>query len=281
MPTIDQLKRSIRASTPDPVAYGDKLDLLCVILDKAPSFLITQGDYVLSDDEYRVWLGSVERLEQGEPLAYVLGRQGFWGREFVVNRHTLIPRPDSERLIEAVLDFVKIKGLTAPRILDLGTGSGCLAITLAKELPSSQVVAVDFCANALQVATQNGKHLQADNCQFIQSDWFDDVAGVFDVIISNPPYIAPDDEHLPSLRAEPVTALVADELGLADIRHISTHAPRFLLDGGWLLFEHGYDQGVAVRTILRDLGYQNIITEQDYAGHDRVTLGQYKTEREA
>ncbi len=273
MPTIDQLKRSIRASTPDPVAYGDKLELLCAILDKAPSFLITQGDYVLSDDEYWAWLDSVERLEQGEPLAYVLGRQGFWGREFVVNRHTLIPRPDSERLIETVLDFVKVKGLTAPRILDLGTGSGCLAVTLAKELPSSQVVAVDFCANALQVATQNGKHLQADNCQFIQSDWFDDVAGVFDVIISNPPYIAPDDEHLPSLRAEPVTALVADELGLADIRHIVAGAGRFLVSGGLLAVEHGYDQGQAVAKIFTQCGFSDVQTIKDYGNNDRLTLG--------
>ncbi len=275
MPTIDQLKRSIRASTPDPVAYGDKLELLCTILDKAPSFLITQSDYVLSDDEYQVWLGSVERLEQGEPLAYVLGRQGFWGREFVVNRHTLIPRPDSERLIETVLDFVKVKGLTAPRILDLGTGSGCLAITLAKELPGSQVMAVDFCADALQVATQNGKHLQANNCQFIQSDWFDKVAGVFDVIISNPPYIAPDDEHLPSLRAEPVTALVADELGLADIRHIVAGAGRFLVSGGLLAVEHGYDQGQAVAKIFTQCGFSDVQTVKDYGNNDRLTLGVY------
>lgn len=275
MPTIDQLKRSIRANTPDPVAYGDKLELLCAILDKAPSFLITQGDDVLSDDEYRAWLDSVERLDRGEPLAYVLGRQGFWGREFMVNRHTLIPRPDSERLIETVLDFVKVKGLTAPRILDLGTGSGCLAVTLAKELPSSQVMAVDFCANALQVATQNGKHLQADNCQFIQSDWFDDVAGVFDVIISNPPYIAPDDEHLPSLRAEPVTALVADELGLADIRRIVAGAGRFLASGGLLAVEHGYDQGQAVAKIFTQCGFSDVQTIKDYGNNDRLTLGVY------
>ena len=275
MPTIEQLKRSIRASTPDPVAYGDKRDLLCAILDKAPSFLITQGDYEVSDDEYRAWLDSVERLEQGEPLAYVLGRQGFWGREFVVNRHTLIPRPDSERLIETVLDFVKVKGLTAPRILDLGTGSGCLAITLAKELPSSQVMAVDFCADALQVATQNGKHLQADNCQFIQSDWFDKVAGVFDVIISNPPYIAPDDEHLPSLCAEPVTALVADELGLADIRHIVAGAGRFLVSGGLLAVEHGYDQGQVVAKIFTQCGFSDVQTVKDYGNNDRLTLGVY------
>ena len=275
MPTIDQLKRSIRANTPDPVAYGDKLDLLCAILDKAPSFLITQGDYVLSDDEYRAWLDSVERLEQGEPLAYVLGRQGFWGREFVVNRHTLIPRPDSERLIETVLDFVKVQGLTAPRILDLGTGSGCLAVTLAKELPSSQVMAVDFCADALQVATQNGKHLQANNCQFIQSNWFDDVVGVFDVIISNPPYIAPDDEHLPSLSAEPVTALVADEFGLADIRHIVAGAGRFLVSGGLLAVEHGYDQGQAVARIFTQCGFSDVQTIKDYGNNDRLTLGVY------
>lgn len=275
MPTIDQLKRSIRASTPDPVAYGDKLELLCAILDKAPSFLITQGDDVLSDDEYRAWLDSVERLDRGEPLAYVLGRQGFWGREFMVNRHTLIPRPDSERLIETVLDFVKVKGLTAPRILDLGTGSGCLAVTLAKELPSSQVMAVDFCANALQVATQNGKHLQADNCQFIQSDWFDKVVGVFDVIVSNPPYIAPDDEHLPSLRAEPVTALVADELGLADIRRIVAGAGRFLASGGLLAVEHGYDQGQAVAKIFTQCGFSDVQTIKDYGNNDRLTLGVY------
>lgn len=275
MPTIDQLKRSIRANTPDPVAYGDKLELLCAILDKAPSFLITQGDDVLSDDEYRAWLDSVERLDRGEPLAYVLGRQGFWGREFMVNRHTLIPRPDSERLIETVLDFVKVKGLTAPRILDLGTGSGCLAVTLAKELPSSQVMAVDFCANALQVATQNGKHLQADNCQFIQSDWFDKVVGVFDVIVSNPPYIAPDDEHLPSLRAEPVTALVADELGLADIRRIVAGAGRFLASGGLLAVEHGYDQGQAVAKIFTQCGFSDVQTIKDYGNNDRLTLGVY------
>lgn len=152
-------------------------------------------------------------------------------------------------------------------------------------MPTRQVTGIDLRPEAAELARENATRLAIHNAQFLQGSWFSPLADgtKFALIVSNPPYIEENDPHLSlgDVRFEPKSALVAAENGLADIRHISTHAPRFLLDDGWLLFEHGYDQGVAVRTIMSDLGYQNIITEQDYAGHDRVTLGQYKTEREA
>lgn len=246
---------------------------LCFVLDKPSSFLITHDDYTLSDAEYERFAEGIFQMAQGVPLAYLTGEQEFFGRSFVVNEHTLIPRPDTERLVEVVLDWVKKSGLNAGRILDLGTGSGCIAITLAKELPSWQVVAVDFSAEALQIAKQNAERLSVSNCQFVQSNWFGGVEGEFDVIVSNPPYIVKDDEHLSALMAEPITALVSDGEGLFDIEQIVSQAHEFLKDDGLLAVEHGCDQRVGVQGLFKQYGYDQIETIKDYGGNDRLTVG--------
>lgn len=244
---------------------------LLFVLDKPASFLITDGDYQLNDDEYQSFVSGLERMQAGEPLAYVLGYQAFWGRDFLVNEHTLIPRADSEILIEAVLGFKN--RFATPAILDLGTGTGCLAITLAKELPTSTVLAVDLSEQALKLAKQNAQILQVHNCQFVQSNWFDKVAGRFHIIVANPPYIAPDDEHLSALCAEPQTALVASNGGLADIEQITQCAGDYLYSDGLLAIEHGYDQAQHVQAQLKTAGFKQVQTVQDYGGNDRLTMG--------
>lgn len=268
-PTIDTLKQQYRQSSL-PVHWWQSW--LLFVINQPRSFLITDGAYLLSDDEYLAFLVGIERMLAGEPLAYLLGVQAFWGRDFVVNRHTLIPRADTEILVQAVLDFVK-DGLKPCRILDLGTGSGCVAITLAKELPNACVVAVDNSMEAIAVAKQNAQRLHATNCQIQYSNWFDSLSSVFDVIISNPPYIAKTDTHLLALSAEPMTALVADDDGLSDIKIIIAGAKNHLNKGGLLAIEHGFDQGKKVRLLFDDAGFVNVETIKDYGGNDRVTIG--------
>lgn len=272
-PSIDALKAQYRQS-PLPAHWWQ--GWLVFVLNKSSSFLITDGDYVLSDDEHARFLAGVERMQSGEPLAYLMGEQAFWGREFLVNQHTLIPRADTEMLIETVLAFVRERGLEQAKILDLGTGSGCIAITLAKELAKAQVVAVDFSESALRVAKQNAGRWQATNCTFVLSDWFDKVQGVFDVIVSNPPYIATNDEHLAALTAEPITALVSDNQGLFDIQQIIKNAGEHLSEQGLLILEHGHDQAQEVQTLLHQAGFGQIDTVQDYGGNDRVTFGVWR-----
>ena len=247
---------------------------LLAVLNQPSVFLITNSDYVPSDDEVMQLSGGLARMMTGEPLAYLTGMQGFWGREFRVNAHTLIPRADTEILIETVLDIVKQSGIdVSPRILDLGTGTGCIGITLALELPSSSVMAVDYSDEALAVATDNARRLGADNCTLIHSDWYDKIDGEFDIIVSNPPYIAKDDAHMASLTHEPVTALVADQDGLADIITIAHGVHQHLKSGGLIVIEHGYDQGLAVREILSSVGLGDVRTLKDYGDNDRITLG--------
>lgn len=247
---------------------------LLAVLDRPPIFLITHDDYVLTDDELNRLSVGIARMMTGEPLAYLTGFQGFWGREFLVNAHTLIPRADTEILIETVLAMVRQGDVSSsPAILDLGTGTGCIGITLALELPSSSVVAVDYSAQALAVAAHNAQRLGADHCMMIESDWYDKVEGQFDIIVSNPPYIAKSDAHMPMLSHEPVSALVADQEGLADILTITQGAHEYLKAGGSLVIEHGYDQGAMVRQILSDAGFNDIRTVKDYGGNDRISYG--------
>lgn len=272
--SISQIKKDFFKSI-DAIPQFIIEDLLLWVIDKNKAFLITNPDYVLTDKQYQGFIDGIQKLKNKIPLAYITGKQAFWGREFLVNCHTLIPRPDSECMIDAVLDFVNKNFVTAPKILDLGTGTGCLAITLAKELPNSQVVAVDFSLNALELANKNAKNLSADNCVFIHSDWFDKISDLFDIIISNPPYIAPNDKHLDDLVAEPITALVAKNDGLADIYHIIKHAKNYLHNQGILLIEHGFNQTKQVQDIFCQFKFGDIDTIKDYGGNDRITKGIY------
>ncbi|WP_010201244.1 peptide chain release factor N(5)-glutamine methyltransferase [Psychrobacter sp. PAMC 21119] len=252
------------------------------ILQKPSSFLITDEDYQLSDTELEQFDTGVAKMKQGTPLAYLTGQQEFWSLNFSVNEHTLIPRPDTEVLVEQVLDWINAQPtqLSNKRLLDLGTGSGCIAISLAHELKRAnwQVVAVDLSSEALKVAQHNAVRNNVANVEFIQSSWYQALSTgdepKFDIIVSNPPYIDETDEHLAHLTAEPISALSAPNQGLADIEHIIQQATKYLRTGGLLAIEHGHDQGDAVRQLFLDNGFESVHTVKDYGGNDRVTLGQ-------
>ncbi|MBO1531073.1 peptide chain release factor N(5)-glutamine methyltransferase [Psychrobacter sp. F1192] len=273
-------------------------DWLLYVIDQPAIFLITDDDYQLTDDELTRFHAGVAKMQQGIPLAYLTGQQDFWSLTFKVNTHTLIPRPDTEVLVEQVLQWiaadasVKSSQLdkannaaikhtdTRKRLLDLGTGSGCIAISLAHELKKAdwQVVAVDISSEALKVAKQNAIKNDVADIEFIQGSWYDALpshsVAPFDVIVSNPPYIDEADTHLSRLRAEPISALSAPKHGLADIVRIAQQAKQYLRTDGLLALEHGFDQGAAVRQILSDYGLVSVQTIQDYGNNDRVTLGQ-------
>lgn len=256
-------------------------DWLLYVIDKPALFLITDESYELTEDEQKQFNAGVTKMQQGMPLAYLTGQQAFWSLNFMVNEHTLIPRPDTEILIEQVIDWINTPSIHAStkRLLDLGTGSGCIAISLAHELKNDnwQVVAVDLSPAALEVAQHNALINEVANIKFIQSSWYDALRThekvSFDVIVSNPPYIDEEDEHLAQLKAEPISALSAPNHGLADIEHIIQQAPSYLRMGGLLAIEHGFDQSVSVRQLFADNGFESVTTVQDYGGNDRVTLG--------
>ena len=269
-------------------------DWLLFVIEQPSSFLITDENYQLTDSELTQFYAGVTKMQQGTPLAYLTGQQEFWSLNFTVNEHTLIPRPDTEVLIEQVLAWINAQpnrnddDNKPKRLLDLGTGSGCIAISLAHELnkrqPNNkaerwQVVAVDLSLEALKVARHNAvvNEVAAD-IKFIQSSWYEALSvqdePLFDVIVSNPPYIDEEDEHLARLVAEPISALSAPNHGLADIAHIVKQAPQHLRKGGLLAIEHGFDQGAKVRQLFLDNRFESVHTVQDFGGNDRVTLGQ-------
>ena len=295
--TIGQIKQQIQQLT--NAAASSHLpsfwltDWLLFVIDKPSSFLITDENHQLTDSELAQFHAGVTKMQQGTPLAYLTGQQEFWSLNFKVNQHTLIPRPDTEILIEQVLTWINSQPKSVDddnkpkRLLDLGTGSGCIAISLAHELNKSnpnskaenwQVVAVDLSSEALKVAKHNAMVNEAADINFIQSSWYDALSTqdepLFDVIVSNPPYIDEEDEHLARLVAEPISALSAPNHGLADIEHIVQQAPQHLNVGGLLAIEHGFDQGSAVRQLFLDNRFDSVHTVQDFGGNDRVTLGQ-------
>ncbi len=265
--------------------------LLCVI-NKPLAFLITDESYQLTASELEQFNVGIAKMQQGMPLAYLTGNQEFWSLNFKVNEHTLIPRPDTEVLVEQTLFWIKANKSKLEssgqnmRLLDLGTGSGCIAISLAYELTNNkyykqdswQIVAVDVSSAALKVAHENTKLNKIDNIEFIQSSWYEqlsnDDTNKFDVIVSNPPYIDETDEHLASLQAEPISALTAPNQGLADIEHIITQASQYLQVAGLLAIEHGHNQGQSVRQLFIKNGFEKVQTVQDFGENDRVTLGQ-------
>ncbi|NVD07189.1 peptide chain release factor N(5)-glutamine methyltransferase [Vibrio sp. JPW-9-11-11] len=257
----------------------DAAVLLCHALGKPRSFLLTWPEKILSQAERGHFQSLLERRLNGEPVAYIIGEREFWSLPLRVSPSTLIPRPDTERLVEVALEKA------APGdgdILDLGTGTGAIALALASELPDRQVWGIDLQPEAQQLAQSNAEALKISNAQFLCGSWFEPIsAGTkFAVIVSNPPYIEKEDPHLSQgdVRFEPLTALVADEKGLADIKHIATHALGYLGEQGWLIFEHGFEQGAPVRELLVSLGYKNVVTYKDYGNNDRVTVGQYLPE---
>ena len=254
----------------------DAAVLLCHTLDKPRSYLLTWPEKHLTLEQEHHFQELLQRRLTGEPVAYIVGEREFWSLPLKVSPSTLIPRPDTERLVEVALD--KTYGKTG-EILDLGTGTGAIALALASEMPNRSVMGIDLRPEAQQLATENAARLGINNASFLHGSWFEPLSENhrFSLIVSNPPYIEKDDPHLSQgdVRFEPITALVAEEKGLADIKHIADNARHFLEADGWLAFEHGYDQGDAVREIMQALGYLDVITEKDYGGNDRVTLGRY------
>ncbi|MDR0211223.1 MAG: peptide chain release factor N(5)-glutamine methyltransferase [Pseudomonas putida] len=262
------------AQLPDsPTARLDVELLLAAALGKSRSYLHTWPERIVSSEAAETFAGYLARRRAGEPVAYILGQQGFWKLDLEVAPHTLIPRPETELLVEAALELLPAR---PARVLDLGTGTGAIALALASECPAWQVTALDRVSDAVALAERNRERLGLANAQIRLSHWYDAVAGErFDLIVSNPPYIAADDPHLVAgdVRFEPSSALVAGQDGLDDLRVIIAQAPNHLAAGGWLLLEHGYDQAMAVRELLTRHGFIDVASRLDLAGHERISLG--------
>lgn len=272
MPTIETLLNA--ADLPDsPSARLDAELLLAHVLGKPRSYLRTWPEKTPSEAQQQAFAELLQRRRAGEPVAYLLGRQGFWSLDLDVAPHTLIPRPDTELLVETALALLPATPLAA---LDLGTGTGAIALALASERPAWQLTGVDRIDEAVALAERNRQRLQLGNVEFVLSHWFSALEGRrYRLILSNPPYIAADDAHLSEgdVRFEPVSALVAGQDGLDDIRLIIAQAPHFLEPGGWLLLEHGFDQALAVRELLGAAGFAEVHSRRDLAGHERISLG--------
>ena len=257
----------------DSYERQENLWLLEHILGLSALALKYQADRELSPEQEQQYLAGIARIEAGEPLAYVTGSQPFWTLDLKVTKDTLVPRPDTEVLVETVL---KLDLPEDARIVDLGTGAGAIALSLASERPNWSVTASDIYEPTLEVAKYNAEQHDLDQVQFVLGSWLKPFGRqFFDAIVSNPPYIDADDEHMPDLATEPERALVSDKNGLADIEMIIQQAKKHLTVNGWVVLEHGYDQGDAVRHLFTQAGYKQVRTVKDYGGNDRVTLGQW------
>ncbi|MGH1463531.1 MAG: peptide chain release factor N(5)-glutamine methyltransferase [Neptuniibacter sp.] len=268
----DVLKLSQRL---EGVSESSQLDLelmLCHLLNRSSSYLYTWPEKEIDAELLQQLILMLERREQGEPVAHIIGYRGFWNFDLEVSPHTLIPRPDTEVLVEKALQLCTVR---QARVADLGTGTGAIALALGSEQPEWQIIASDFVSDAVELAERNRVRLQLNNVEIVQGSWFEPHTGLYDLIVSNPPYIDPEDEHLQQgdVRYEPLSALIAENKGLADIELICRQAREYLKPGGVLLFEHGYDQGGACRALLRDLGYKDVDTHRDYGQNERVTFG--------
>ncbi len=250
--------------------------LLCLILDKQRSYLRAWPDKPLQPEQINRFSTLIKKRQKGIPIAYITGSREFWSRDFHVTPDVLIPRPETELLIELSLKLIPAD--KPIKIMDLGTGSGIIAITLAAERPHAQVSAADVSRAALRIARLNANKHHTNNIQFYQSDWFANAPdGKFNLIASNPPYIAENDDHLQQgdIRFEPQTALCAADQGLRDIKIIADTARSRLEASGHLLIEHGYDQQGRVQAIFKHFHYDNVQTVTDLSGQPRVTYGQW------
>lgn len=246
--------------------------LLQHVLTVNRAWLIAHKKDALEPHQQLAFEALLQRRLSGEPLAYILGKRGFYGLDLAVTPDTLIPRPDTETLVEVALE--KIPHNRVCNILDLGTGSGAIALTIAKYRPQSNVIALDFSKGALKVAQQNAYNLGIINVRFILGNWFSDLKGQkFDFILSNPPYIETNDPHLEALTFEPIFALASGADGLDDIRKITQKALIYLEPQGWLMLEHGYNQAEKVQRLCAKNGLTDIKTIKDLGKNNRVTIG--------
>ncbi|AYM97511.1 peptide chain release factor N(5)-glutamine methyltransferase [Acidovorax sp. 1608163] len=238
--------------------------------DAGRAWLLAHDTDAMDEGVHAQFIALCQRRLAGEPVAYLTGRKEFYGLPLQVDARVLDPRPDTETLVDWALEV--IAPLTSPRVVDLGTGSGAIALALQSQRADAQVLAVDASADALAVAQANGKRLGLP-VQFQPANWLEGVQGVFDAIVSNPPYIANADPHLAALTHEPLQALASGTDGLDDIRTIVAQAPAHLRPGGWLLLEHGYDQALAVQALLLAQGFRQVQSRADLAGIARCTGG--------
>lgn len=244
------------------------------MLESTRSFLYANPELELPDRRSESFKRLIKQRVLGEPIAYLTGSSEFWSLPLEVNPGVLIPRPETERLVEAALN--KIPPKADWRIADLGTGSGAIALAIASERSKCEIHATDISTKALNVARKNASQLGLNQVQFHRGSWSQPLQGKFHLIVSNPPYVNADDPHLTQgdLRFEPREALTPGTDGLQAIREITQLAHPVLVSGGWLMFEHGFDQGAATREILQGSGFINVETLHDLQGHERVTLGE-------
>lgn len=255
-----------------------KLDaqvLLLNILQKPRSYLFTWPEKQLTDEQSQAFERACERRLNGEPVSHITGYREFWSLQLEVNPTTLIPRPDTETLVELALSC---NVPNDAKVLDLGTGTGAIALALGSEMPTWDIIAVDRIDDAVALAKRNQKRLAINNVCVKQSNWFSALNNKkFDLIVTNPPYIKYNDKHLHQgdVRFEPLSALVADDAGLADIKQIITQSRDYLHSNGYLLIEHGFEQSAAVRHIFNQMAFINVSTVKDLGNNDRVTFGQW------
>jgi release factor glutamine methyltransferase len=275
MARISTLLRDASLQIASETSRLDAEILLSFVLKKNTAWLFAHSDDQLTHEQQDFFLNLVERRKAGEPIAHITGTQGFWSLNLSVTPDTLIPRPETELLVELAVS--KIAGNKSVRVLDLGTGSGAIALAIASECQNADLIAVDKSEAALIIARENAhKHNLLVN--YIQSDWFAALKNQsFDMVVSNPPYIPNKDPHLKlgDVRFEPMTALASGIDGLVDIRHIVATAPRHCMPGAWLMIEHGFDQGEQVRDFFLAAGFIDVETVQDLEHRDRVTIGKW------
>lgn len=256
---------------------NDIQTILCDVLNVDKTYLYLNSDKIIEDSLIQEINTKVNRLLEGEPLAYILGYKYFWDQKLLVTQDTLIPRADTEVLVEAVLNDISNKNAKL-KILDLGTGTGAIALALASELPNSQVIAIDFSNKALDIAKKNAKENKISNVEFIQSDWYQNLDNMrFDIIVSNPPYIDFCDENITQeVKAyEPQNALFAEDNGLADIKIIISQASLYLNKGGNIYIEHGFTQSKSIQDLLVKYKLSDVKTIKDLNNKDRCTQGKF------
>lgn len=271
---------TLRETLQEAQARGlDRLDAQMLLLHalgrdpNARSWLVAHDSDALPPDAAHAFQTATQRRLQGAPVAYITGHKEFFGLNLQVDSRVLVPRPDTETLVHWALEV--LEGRQDAKAIDLGTGSGAIALSIKHTLPAVRMEALDFSTGALEVARANAQRLHLD-VAFTHSNWLEQATGPYDLIVSNPPYIEANDPHLGALTFEPLQALASGKDGLDDIRTISGQAIRHLKPGGWLLLEHGYNQAAAVRKLLQDAGFTEVQSRKDLAGIERCTGGCWK-----